>query len=279
MGDMLAEKYARDHAKWLRQQREYSHEQEEPPHVEPPGKKAKDWKSWLQLHYHIVQTLIEEPMFAQPKVNEPALEICIIGAHLFGPWSHPFLYNLKSPFVRHYIDTEMVGETPPWNEEKDPRAPRWNYKMLVLPRGARVSNFEVLNNTNMPLVLGDCAYATETLWKCATNCGRFMLDTPICHMGREVGTLQIRVSVWDGMPLEEETRDLGLAGTLAGAVDTPFMREFGPTGYRAGSDNPYPHATYMASMAQRPMEPMSMPYMPGAMPAVRSGMMPPTMAM
>jgi hypothetical protein len=240
---MLADWHAQQHAVWLQQQRAMSPEARH--FVEPPMKKIRGVDDWLELHYKLIQRLVEEPMFAQPKVGEPALEVTIIGAQLHGPWPHPYLNNVVKPFVRHYIDTEMVGETKQWDEAYgDPRFPTWNSKMLVLPRGAKVSQFEVLTGTNMPLVLGDCAFNTETLWKCAQNCGRYVLNCPICYQGHEVGTLQVRLRMWDGMPLEEENTALaGLGGTLAGALDNEFMREFGPQGSRSGDGSPFPNAT------------------------------------
>jgi len=262
--------YANQHARWIQKQRAMSPEWNNPHCVEPPAKRIRYVDEWLDLHFKIIQLLVEEPMFAHPKIGEPVLEVHILGAQLWGPWPHPFLNNLYKPFVRHYIDTEMVGETKPWDEDKDPRCPQWNQKMLVLPRGAKVSQFEVLNGTRMPLVLGDCAFNTETLWKCAQDCGRFMLNVPILYMGREVGYLQVRLRMWDGMPLEEESTSLaGLDGTLAGALDNPFMREFGPNGTRAGEGNPFPNASYMAANASMPPPYAGMPMMP---PTIHAGM-------
>jgi len=226
------QQYAEEHAWYLQEQREKYAEPEQP---NVPSSNVKgNWKTWLQLQVATVSSLVEEPMFAQPKIGEPVLEVTIVGAQLTGPWPHPFLYNLQRPFVRHYIDSEMVGETKPW--ETDPREPRWNSKMLVLPRGARCSQFEVLNGTEVPLVLGDCAYSTETLWTCAQRCGRYKLHTPIMYKGTQVGLLTVQVRVWDGMPVEESTSLAGLGGTLAGALDNPLMREYGPTGYRSSDD-------------------------------------------
>jgi len=179
---MLRDVYASQHAAYLQQQR--ANEPNNGHYVEPPSKRVRYIDEWLNLHFKIIQRLVEEPMFAAPKVGEPVLEVCVAGAQLYGPWPHPFLNDLKDIFVRHYIDTEMVGETKKWEEDMgDPRCPNWNHKMLVLPRGAKVSQFEVLNGTSMPLVIGDCAFNTETLWKCAQDCGRYALNTPISSRG------------------------------------------------------------------------------------------------
>lgn len=279
MNDFMARDiYALQHARYLQSQRAQNPEANV--FHEPPEKKVKYLGEWLRLHYNVIQTLVEEPMFAEPKVGEPTLEVCILGAQLAGPWPHPYLNNIQRPFVRHYIDTEMVGETKRW-DNGNPRFPMWNSKMLVLPRGAKVSSFEVLNDTQMPLVLGDCAFNTETLWKCAQDCGRYMLNVPICYQGLEVGHLQIRVRVWDGMPLEEEITQLqGLGDTLAGAMDNDFMREFGYGGTRAGVGNPYPMATLMAAQQTMPFQPyamqqMQMQQMPMQQMQMQGSMMPP----
>merc|ERR1719345_86201 len=118
-------------------------------------------------------------MFAQPRIGEPTMEVSVVGANLWGPWMHPWLNVLRKPFVRHYIDTEMIGETKHW--EGDPRTPRWEEKMLFLPRGGKVTQFEILSGADptmmgprgpdLPLVLGDCALSTETIWTTAQNCG------------------------------------------------------------------------------------------------------------
>jgi hypothetical protein len=252
---MVRHVFAAQHGRWLQERRaqdpNFNH------FAEPPVKKIRWFDEWLDVHFKIIQRLVEEPMFAQPHIGEPALEVNIISAELWGPWPHPFLNALTQPFVRHYIDTEMVAETKPWGEDndpnKDPRTPMWNEKFLVLPRGAKVSQFEVLNNMNMPLVLGDAAYNTETLWKCAQDCGRFMLDIPILYTGREVGRLRVRFRMWDGMPLEEENPHLaGLGGTLAGALDNDFMREFGPSGVREAEATPFPNAGLMLANSSMP---------------------------
>lgn len=194
-------------------------------HAEPPLKKVKALDDWLDLHFKVIQRLVEEPMFAHPRIGEPTMEVTVVGANLWGPWMHSFQNMLHKPFVRHYIDTEMIGETKKW-DQGDPRTPRWQEKMLFLPRGAKVSQFEILNDTQIPLVLGDCALSTETVWTTAKNCGRYLLDLPILHQGNEVGKIQLRFSMWNGRPLEEENPMLGhmeLQGTLAGAMDNDYI--------------------------------------------------------
>jgi hypothetical protein len=241
--------YAEDHAAYLTEQRALEDPAKQPEgEDQDPIEKVRTFTQFLELHLKIVEQLVEEPMFAEPKIGEPVLEVNIVGADLRGPWPHPYLYNLQKPFARHYIDCEMVGETKPW--EGDPRAPRWKSKMLVLPRKARCSQFEVLNGTKVPLVLGDCAYSTETLWTCAQRCGRYTLNSPIMYKGYQVGTVMVQVKVWDGMPIEEETASLGmLGGTLAGALDNPWMREYGPDGSRrVNSDTGYLPVPYAPAM-------------------------------
>jgi len=235
-----ADQFGLEHAHYLQEQRV---EEDRVLHFEHPVKKAKTIQQWFNLHCKIVESLVEEPMFADPKVGEPCLEVMIASAELWGPWPYEAMNRIQRCFVRHYIDTEMVGETHRWESgpRKDPRRPRWNYKMLVLPRGARCSQFEVLTEAGMPLVLGDCAFATETLWKCARNCGKFLLNAPICFQGQQVGHLQLRIGLWDGMPLDEENTMLqGLGGTLAGAMDNRVMREYGPLSYKDPMMTPTP---------------------------------------
>lgn len=232
--------------------------------TEPPLKRVRYIDDWLQLHFKVIQRLVEEPMFAQPRIGEPTMEVCIVGANLWGPWPHPWQNMLRRPFVRHYIDTEMIGETKHW--EGNPQHPRWEEKMLFLPRGGKISQFEILNDgadrqggqamvptagvimppgADLPLVLGDCALSTETLWTTAQNCGRYLLDLPILCQGNEVGKLQLQISMWNGRPLTEENPMMGaIGGTLAGAVDNDA---FGPF-----ANMPQP-------MVPGPLGPMGMP--------------------
>jgi len=220
---------ALQHGRWLQEQ-ELDHHKIQLA-TEPPLNKVKYSDDWLKLHFKVIQRLVEEPMFAQPRVGEPCLEVCILGAKLYGPWMHPLLNVLKKPFVRHYIDTEMIGETKRW--EGDPRVCHWNEKMLFLPRGAKISQFEILNDTDMPLVLGDCALNTETIWTTAKNCGRYLIELPILYQSREVGSIQLRFCEWNGRPLDEERVENGnLFGTLAGMVDNDS--------YGYGANQPMP---------------------------------------
>jgi hypothetical protein len=219
-----------------------------------PLDKAITFMQQFKCHTGIVQSLVEEPMFRQPKFGEPVLEVKIAGAELHGPWPHPFLNNLQRPYVRHYIDNEMVGETKPWREDKDPRRPMWQERMLVFPRGARCSQFEVLNGTRQPLVLGDCAFSTETLWKTSRKCGKYTITCPILYKGYQVGNLMLQFGPWDGLPLDEDWQTLPeLEGTLAGAIDNPFMREYGPEGYRSGSGNPFAAREFQSNFMPDPM--------------------------
>mmetsp|Transcript_122746 Transcript_122746/g.192679 ORF Transcript_122746/g.192679 Transcript_122746/m.192679 type:complete len:278 (-) Transcript_122746:81-914(-) len=219
-----------------------------------PLDKARTFMQHFTVHTGIVQSLVEEPMFAQPKFGEPVLEVKIVGAELHGPWPHPLLNFLQRPFVRHYIDNEMVGQTRPWREDRDPRMPKWHERMLVFPRGARCSQFEILNDTPHPLVLGDCAFSTETLWQCSRRCGKYSIGSPILYKGYQVGTLMLQFGPWDGLPLDEDLSTLpALEGTLAGALDNPFMREFGPEGYRSFEGNPFAVKPFMTNFLANPM--------------------------
>jgi len=245
-------------------------------HAEPPLKKVKDLGEWLDLHFKVIQRLVEEPMFAEPRMGEPCMEVTVVGANLWGPWMHPFQNMLQRPFVRHYIDTEMIGETKPW-EGRPPNQPRWQEKMLFLPRGAKVSQFEILNDTEIPLVLGECALSTETIWTTAKNCGRYLLDLPILYQGNEVGNIQLRFSMWNGRPLEEENPMLGhIGGTLAGAMDNDNFgsnvpasvfaednfRVPGPMGMPTTYDGPMSRPGSMNNLFAPPMSPYP-PVMPG----------------
>jgi hypothetical protein len=246
--------YAMQHARYLQKMRSNDPEMNNPFGVEPPVKKIRYIDEWMDLHFRLIQRLVEEPMFAQPKIGEPVIEVTVMAAILHGPWQHPYMNMIYKPFVRQYVDTEMVGETKKYREDADPHFPVWNDKILYMPRGAKVAQFEVLNGMRMPLVLGDCAFNTETLWKCAQDCGRFALNTPILYQGTEVGKLQLRFRIWDGMPLDEVNPFLGqLDGTVAGALDNEFMREFGPHGTRAKEGNPFPNASVMAGMTSMPV--------------------------
>merc|ERR1719197_1634388 len=96
--DIWRNVYAKQHAQFLQNRMnadpEFNH------FVEPPIKKIKWLDEWLDLHFKIIQRLVEEPMFAKPRIGEPVLEVTIIGAQLWGPWPHPFLNMLTQPFVR-----------------------------------------------------------------------------------------------------------------------------------------------------------------------------------
>lgn len=195
---------------------------------EPPLRRVRYLDDWLKLHFNVIQRLVEEPMFAEPRPGEPCMQVKICSAQLWGPWPHPFQQAVTRPFVRHYIDTEMIGETQhaPYSGDSSMNF-AWNETQLFLPRGAKVSQFELLVETppdgrGLPLSIGDVALSTETLWYTARNAGPVKVQLPILFDGREVGKMELGFSQWDGRPLKEENAILPqqkMFGTVAAAAD------------------------------------------------------------
>lgn len=178
--------------------------------------------SWYQSQLRSIISLIQDPESVHPGPAEPVLEVVVAGAELseLATDEGSGAYNSYRPFVRMYMDGELVGETSLSKRYlQTPKSPLWFERFLVVPRGCLVSRFEVCTGAEYPYIRGFCAISTESLWKAVTSGGPLTvrqqllrppsLNPKIKRIDESalpteiVGTLRLHVRLWDRLPIKE----------------------------------------------------------------------------
>mmetsp|Transcript_41919 Transcript_41919/g.115596 ORF Transcript_41919/g.115596 Transcript_41919/m.115596 type:complete len:183 (+) Transcript_41919:74-622(+) len=165
-------------------------------------------KSWYTDHVRGISELVQDPRNIRPKPDTPILEIVVRGAEL-PPLPNQVVQTVQRPFVRLWIDGELVGETSRFEEPCAPSSrPVWNERLLVLPQGAACFRFEVCEDVmEFVAVRCSCAVSAPGLWEAVTNCGGMAFDQPLLHRERganaKVGTLRLHIGLWNGKPAQD----------------------------------------------------------------------------
>lgn len=158
-------------------------------------------KSWYTSHLRTITRLLQEPADAELGPAEPVLEVAFSFAEL-GPLPREANHRVQAPFVRLWMDGQLIGETSVYTGG-DTRRPVWNERFLVLPRGSWCSRVEVCEVLGGATVRCHCAVGTETLWKAAAHTGGFSVAMPLRHEQTAVGVLHAHVRMWDGQPIQD----------------------------------------------------------------------------
>jgi len=155
---------------------------------------------WYWTQYDAISQLVLDPEYAPPAPDEPILEVIIDRAEL----DPKHVSEVYSPFVKLYMDDEMVGESSASEGyHVDMHRPVWNERILVVPRDCYRAHFELCSrfgNCLDSVKRGQCALNLASLWRCAAV-RPIPMDLPLMRGATQVGVLKLRFQKWDGQPL------------------------------------------------------------------------------
>mmetsp|Transcript_61027 Transcript_61027/g.132319 ORF Transcript_61027/g.132319 Transcript_61027/m.132319 type:complete len:176 (+) Transcript_61027:89-616(+) len=163
-------------------------------------------RSWYAGQLDAIKQSVEDPDYADHGETH-VLEVVIRGATL-DPLPQETSSRVRFPFVRLWVDGELVGESSQFRGPGDSSKPIWNERMLVMPQKSWCARLEVCEGSTEydTSVRCSCALGTEGLWNTAMA-GRFVLDVPLLHQAEaapiQVGTISLAFRHWDGQPCQE----------------------------------------------------------------------------